>query len=146
MEGLEEFLAKLAKLADVHGSVKAGVLESAKTEDGQDVLDYAPAMEFGIPGRIPARPFLRTTYKEQKQRWLELYAKYMQKGTDAKTALEYVGREMEADIIDKIRSNMRPPNSPAWIKHKMKETPATANNTLMYKGNLVKSIKHEVEG
>lgn len=144
LEGYDELIAKLRKLADARGSVKAGILEGATNDEGTNVLDYAPFLEFGTAG-MPARPFLRTTFAKQKSKWVDIIAKALTVGADPEAALEYAGKEMMADIVDQIKSNMKPPNSPSWVRYKQKHAPANANNTLMFTGTLVHSIAYEVE-
>lgn len=144
LEGYEELIAKLHKLADARGSVKAGILEGATNDEGTNVLDYAPFLEFGTAG-MPARPFLRTTFAKHRSEWVDIIAKALTAGADPETALEYAGTTMQADIVDQIKSNMPPPNSPSWVRYKQKHAPANANNTLMFTGTLVHSIAYEVE-
>lgn len=151
MTGGEAILAKLQKLADARGSVKAGVMEGATSQGGigtdaierTPVLDYAPFLEFGTAG-MPARPFLRTTYVNHKTEWVGIIAKALKGGASPEAALGYAGTQMEADIVDQIKSNMPPPNSPSWVRYKQKYAPANANNTLMFTGTLVHSIHSEV--
>lgn len=143
MTGGEAVLAKLKKLADARGSVKAGVLEGATNAEGTNVLDYAPFLEFGTAG-MPARPFLRTTFANHKTEWMGIIAKALKGGASPEAALGYAGTQMEADIVDQIKSNMPPPNSPSWVRYKLKHAPANANNTLMFTGTLVHSIDYEV--
>lgn len=143
LEGYDELIAKLEKYADAHGSVKAGILEGATNDEGTNVLDYAPFLEFGTAG-MPARPFMRTTFAKHKMEWVDIIAKALKAGYDPETALEYAGGQMKADIVDQIKSNMPPPNSPSWVRYKQKHAAANANNTLMFTGTMVKSIDYEV--
>ena len=151
MVGSEAILAKLQKLADARGSVKAGILENATSQgemgtntiERTSVLDYAPFLEFGTAG-MPARPFLRTTFANHKHEWVEIVAKALKGGAMPDAALEYAGITMVANIVDQIKSNMPPPNSASWVRYKQKHAPANAYNTLMFTGTLVHSIDHEV--
>ena len=151
MTGGEAILAKLQELADARGSVKAGVMEGTTSQgemgtnsiERTPVLDYAPFLEFGT-ARIPSRPFLRTTYANNKKKWVGIIAKALKAGNLPEVALEYAGKEMMADIVEQIKSNMKPPNSPSWVRYKEKHAPANAKNTLMFTGTLVHSIDYEV--
>ena len=64
LEGYDKLIAKLKKLADAHGSVKAGVLEGADNGEGKNVLEYAPIQEFGgsITVTDKMRGFLAANY------------------------------------------------------------------------------------
>ena len=169
LTGGEAILAKLQKLADARGSVKAGILEGATNPDGKDVLDYAPIQEFGgsVPVtdkmrgflaaaygihlrkstatiNIPPRSFLRTTFKEHKDEWVNILARALKAGKGPEEALEYAGIRMQDDIVAQIASNMPPPNSPATDFIKSQVAPANVGRTLMHTGTLVHSIDYEV--
>lgn len=169
LTGGEALLAKLQKLADARGSVRAGVLEGAANADGKSVLEYAPVQEFGghIPVTdrmrgflaanygirlkktttvivIPPRSFLRTTFKEHKDEWIDILARALKAGKEPGVALEYVGIRMQDDIVQQIASNMPPPNSPATDFIKQQVAPANIGRTLMQTGTLVHSIDYEV--
>lgn len=169
MTGGEAILAKLKKLADARGSVKAGILEGATNAAGTDVLTYAPIQEFGgsIPVtekmrgflaanygihlkkstatiNIPPRSFLRTAFKEHKGEWVEILARALQAGKEPEAALEYAGIRMQDDIVAQIASNMPPPNSAATDFIKSQIAPANVGRTLMQTGTLVHSIDYEV--
>ncbi len=164
VSGMEGVLKALEKFKELKGSVKAGVLEGATGDEGKSVLDYAPIQEFGgqIPVtkkmrgflaaafgvhlkktttviNIPSRPFLRSTYAENKEKW-----NAVARGMSASNALEAVGGEMQLDIIEKIKSSMPPPNSPMTTKIKQEKAPAVVGQTLQFSGSLLKSILHEV--
>ena len=144
LEGVDKLIKQLKSLKmSGSGSVKAGVMEGATNSSGVNVLEYAPFLEFGTKN-IPSRPYLRKTFAEHNQDWLELLAKALKGGVSSETALDYVGGEMKADIIDMIKSNMPPANGPEWVKHKLKYAPAVADMTLQYTGTLVHAIDYEV--
>lgn len=169
VRGGETILQHLEELAEAKGLVKAGILEGAANAEGRDVLDYAPVQEFGghiavtpkMRGflsaqygihlkkstthiTIPPRPFMRTTFEEHWQEWVELLAGYLRSGVASEIALEYVGMRMQDDIIAQIASNMPPPNSPATDMIKRREAPANVGRTLMHTGTLAHSIDYEV--
>lgn len=169
IDGMDRILEKLASIAG-DGKVKAGVLEGATNAKGTSVLQYAPIQEFGgiIPVTkkmrgflaavygiylkkttgvisIPSRPFLRTTYEQNADKWVEHLGRAIEAGRSVEDALELVGMEMEDDIINTIKSNLPPPNSEATNKIKAQEAPAALGKTLQFTGTLIHSIKHEVE-
>lgn len=169
LEGGEALLAKLQKLADARGSVRAGVLEGAANADGKSVLEYAPVQEFG--GRIPVtdrmrgflaanygirlkktttaivippRSFLRTAYQEHRGEWFDILARALKAGREPAAALEYAGIRMQDDIVAQIASSMPPANSPATDLIKQQDAPANVGRTLMHTGTLAHSIAYEV--
>lgn len=169
LEGVEVLMAKLQKLANIGGMVKAGVLEGAKNADGKDVLDYASIQEFGGQIKvtdkmrgflavnygihlrkdtthitIPPRSFLRSTYQKHRREWFDIVARAIKEGK-GELALEYAGMRMQDDIIQTIQGNMPPPNSAATTMIKQKIAPAAVGKTLMQTGTLVHSINYEVQ-
>lgn len=92
---------------------------------------------------IPPRPFLRTTYKNNKRKWFHHLCKALIAGRNPQDALELVAIEAKADVVDQIRSNMPPPNSSATMKIKEKFAPG-ALGTLQFTGTLLHSIDYEI--
>lgn len=166
MTGADSIIQQLEKLADAKGLVKAGILEGAQNKD---VLEYAPAQEFGAKIKvtakmrgflaanydihlkastthivIPPRPFMRTTFQQHWREWVEILASALRAGVAAEVALEHVGMRMQDDIIAQILSNMPPPNSAATTMIKQKEAPGAVGRTLYKTGRLAHSIDYQV--
>lgn len=150
-------------------SVKAGVLESATTNNGKSVLDYAPIQEFGgsIPVtkkmryflglhygiwlkkskgsiNIPPRSFMRTTFARQHKKWIAYMGQALKHRTPVETALSLVGRMMKDDIQETIMSNMPPPLSSMTKAIKAIEFPENVDRTLYATGTLVHSIEYQI--
>lgn len=53
---------------------EVGWFESAQYEDGKPVAGVMAAQEFGVSGKIPARPYFRPTAATQKQAWAKTSA------------------------------------------------------------------------
>ena len=97
-------------------------------EDGTPVATIAAIQEFGAPAqKIPPRPFIRPTVKEQKDQWTNIIAKSVPKVVEDKMSafdvLDLVGRVAAADIQTKISSIYSPPLSPITIKRKGSSKP-----------------------
>lgn len=169
MEGAEDIIRQLEKLADVKGTVKAGIMEGS--ENYADVMVYAPVQEFGGKIKvtpkmrgylaynygiylkkstthitIPSRPFMRTTFQRHWKEWAEILTHYLTAGVASETVLELVGRRMEDDIRDQINSNMPPPKSEATrlIESQSDRGPGNLDKTLYESGQMAHSIRYEV--
>ena len=129
--------------------VRAGVLKDARNAEGVRVASYAAYNEYGT-SRIPSRPFMRSTLREQQGAWLKTLSGALASGYPVQEALELVGTQMVADIQAKIRSGMPPENKPSTKARKARSViggskgavmvPKTLNDT----GALLKSIDYEV--
>ena len=146
--------------------VEAGVFGGATDEDGVSVAEYAAYNEYGAPGAgIPKRSFLRSTMESNSDKYRGLLQNAL-KGLASsgaseplRGALDAVGREMETDIIEKIKSNVPPANAPAyaaWKKGRRKvveggkeKKDATDEEkgytgTLMLTGTMLGSVSYEL--
>ena len=105
IKGGDKYKKFLAKMAEIAGGVKAGVLNNATTTDGKSIAEYAVYNEFGT-SRIPARPFMRTVAKEKPKQWIGEMVRHVRgRATDPaiwKQALGVAGESMKADIKDSI--------------------------------------------
>ena len=97
--------------------VKVGWSSEAKYEDGTYVAQIAAIQEFGAPKRsIPPRPFMRPLVRRDSKDWggrLNAALKHYQ--GDAEAALEALGQEIEADLIEEIANVNDPPLSPITL-------------------------------
>jgi len=163
LEGWDAILSRLQRWAG-RGTVKAGVINRP------DVVVYAPIQEFGgsIPVtdkmrgflaanygihlrkstgsiNIPPRSFIRSTYEEHRDEWVENVADALNAGREVDDALDLVGERMEDAIIQKIASGVPPENSAATTVIKQQTAPGAVGRTLQQTGSLVHAISHEVE-
>ena len=131
--------------------VTIGFQEETKTKDemkgtrkkrgGVSMASIAAMNEFGTT-HIPARPFMTTSFDENKQRINNAianeYDKIVLGDSTVKKSLNLIGLEMTRLIQMKIRSIYYPPNSPATIKAKGSSKP------LIDFGQMVQSVRHKV--
>lgn len=136
LKNCKKYIAKVGIIGD----------EGTKAIGKVSVLTYALANEFGT-SRIPARSFLFSTAKEEKNKWAGIiedgYNKLLQGKWEAKAILHKAAIQAKDDVIDKISSNIPPPNSPATIKRKTKGR-GGITRTLIDTGRLRSSINYAV--
>lgn len=120
--------AKMYDVLSVLGSLhsKAGFLPEA----GDSIIMRATANEYGAPG-TPARPFMRRTFDNR----VDHYGRGLMDGLnkflsskdpdriDVTIAFDEVAETAAEDIRDAISTWKEPPNSPATIARKGKNTP-----------------------
>ena len=145
-------LERIAKeLADDSGPrwVAAGILGGATDEDGVSVAEYAAYNEFGTT-EIPKRPFLRTTMAKNGEKYARLLQGALRGLASSGSsepigmALTAVGREMETDVIEQIKSNMPPPNAPATQARKQARPGGGYSGTLLDTGTMLGSVAFEL--
>ena len=145
-------LERIAKeLADDSGPrwVAAGIFGGATNEDGVSVAEYAAYNEYGT-SRIPKRPFLRTTMDKNRDKYKRLLQGAL-KGLASSgasepvgMALTAVGREMETDVIEQIKSNMPPPNAPETRARKEARPGGGYAGTLFDTGTMLGSVSFQL--
>jgi phage gpG-like protein len=140
----QAFTRNLSQLKGV--SIKAGITKRVAniTNDKSDtkLVEYASVNEFGVFGRVPSRPFLRSTFDDKEKKWFgiidsKIESVLTESGGASKTT-EQVGQIMEEAIKGKIKSNIPPPNAPETLANKQ------GSNTLIDTGLMLNSIKYEV--
>jgi HK97 gp10 family phage protein len=131
--------------------VTIGFQEETKTRDetkgtrrkkgGQSMAQIAAMNEFGT-SHIPARPFMRTSFDENRQRIANAisneYDKIVEGTSTVKRSLNLIGLEMTRLIQMKIRAIYYPPNSPATVRAKGSSKP------LIDFGQMIQSVRHKV--
>ena len=129
--------------------VEAGILGGATDEDGVSVAEYAAYNEYGT-SRIPKRPFLRTTMDKNRDKYKRLLQGAL-KGLASSgasepvgMALTAVGREMETDVIEQIKSNMPPPNAPETRARKEARPGGGYAGTLFDTGTMLGSVSFQL--
>ena len=125
--------------------LKVGVLEAATNAKGQKVAEYAAANEFGVPGKIPARPAMGETLDANASKYTEGLGNLLMAGMDPVQAMGQLGEVVRADVVKSIRSWKTPPNKPATVKAKLRKTGGRGGKAPLYEtGAYVGSIAHEV--
>lgn len=141
--GFEKLMGQLRELGG-NPSVYVGVRGKDGNEKppGSDatLVEIAAFNEFGTK-TIPARPFLRSTADENKQRYGDALANAVGETIDGKPvrlAFGKVGEMGVRDVQQKMRNLNTPPNAPSTIQKK------GSSNPLIDKGHLRQSIDWEV--
>ncbi len=176
--GFAKLLTAAERLAEERGMhAKAGVLGAKAKEDhpggeGKKLtnVQLAAVHEFGVPGRIPARPFIQGTFRLHRDEYRaqlrrlagSWFTRAAGKAMELRRALGLMGLKMAADMKDRVLTGagIPPPNAPSTIARKLKKgawkgrSPAeeAANSAagrgprpLVDTGRLVGSISHAVE-
>lgn len=150
IEGGDKYKQFLAKMAEIAGGVKAGILNNATTTDGKSIAEYAVYNEFGTYGRnkIPARPFMRTVAKEKPTQWIGEMVRHVRgRATDPaiwKQALGVAGESMKSDIKDSIQNGAWTPNAEATQEAKKRKGKAEYDHPLMDTGQMIAAVSYEV--
>lgn len=166
-----KFKALLENLAkDVAGShVKVGVLASAPVrEDGgkATMAEIALYNEFGVPGRIPERPFLRMTFAAHREEYQQILGRIlttaMGRGQveigpsrlehDIRTGLGRLGLKVAGHVQAMIHTGAFTPNAPSTAVEKARLGRQNSRGMigpievrpLVNTGTLASSINHEV--
>jgi hypothetical protein len=140
----QEFVRNLSQMKGV--AIKAGITKRVAniTNDKSDakLVEYASINEFGVSGRVPSRPFLRSTFDDKEKKWFDVIDNKIEfvltQPSGASKTTEQVGRIMEEAIKGKIKSNIPPPNAPETLANKQ------GSNTLIDTGLMLNSIEYEV--
>jgi hypothetical protein len=171
-KGWQKLLAAAKRLeADRGVRAKAGIIGAKATEEHEDEdgrpmtnLRLAAIHEFGVPGRIPARPFILGTFAlhraEYRARLRALVGTWFHRATTSgqmplRQALGLLGLKMAADMKNRVvtGAGIPPPNAPSTIRKKLAKgkwnkggaSSGTSPRPLVDTGRLVGSITHAVE-
>lgn len=117
-KAFEQLEIRIKELSGYNG--KVGWLESSKYPDGTPVAMAAASNEFGNPKMsVPARPFIRPTIIEQKDKWLQMAksgAKAILGGKEnGESVMTKIVIQAQSDIRKKIASITSPPLSPITL-------------------------------
>lgn len=107
------------------------------TTSNESAVMVAAVHEFGSEdGTIPERSYLRSTVKEQNNKYLRLFSKVVNKGIRERREPEFakVGEQAVTDVKRKIRSRIPPALKAATIARKGSSSP------LIDTGQLIGSI------
>lgn len=147
IKGGDKYKKFLAKMAEIAGGVKAGILNNATTTDGKSIAEYAVYNEFGT-SRIPARPFMRTVAKSEPKKWVGTMVGHIRgRATDPaiwKQALGVAGESMKSDIKDSIQNGSWTPNAPATVRAKARKGKVEPDHPLIDTGQMIAAVSYEV--
>ena len=140
---LKAALAEIGSRIRSAKEVEVGFIDRATYPDGTPVALVAAANEFGT-AKIPPRPFFRNMIRENSSKWpVNLKTALKETGYDAATSLGQLGKEIEDELQDSIRSNTPPPNSESTLKSKAKRH--ASPRTLIDSGDMLNTVKHNVK-
>ena len=149
ISGGDKYKKFLAKMSEIAGGVKAGILNNATTTDGKSIATYAAYNEFGgANNHPPSRPFMRTVAKERPKVWVgQMVAKIRGNATKPeawKGALVLAGESMKADIKDSIQNGAWTPNAEATVNAKRRKGKVEPDHPLMDTGQMLAAVSYEV--
>ena len=139
--GFDRIMAAIPELRGA--TVDIGIQEDAGVaEDGTTVAEYAFYNEFGTEN-IPARPFMRGTADEQRNRWYNFAERSLNLVIEGKLgltpALNMIGERAADDTRQYAVKLSTPPNADSTIAAK------GSSNPLVDTGRMVQSIRHVVK-
>lgn len=145
---------KINQLSSVE-KIQAGVKENETYENGVSLSKVMLCNEFGT-SKIPSRPALRITIKDNLEEWYNILIKELEKEKTLLQASHVIGLKMKADIIKSISSDIPPVNSLTTLiayrkylqgkklsKNKVVQG-VLDKKTLIFTGKLVKSMTYQV--
>jgi hypothetical protein len=139
---------------------KVGWFRGSTYETGEYVAAIAAQNEYGNPNkRIPARPFMRPTIREQQSKWLAFAAKLSGQVLEGKLfahdAMESIASCAKNDILKKIESIYEPALAQRTInarleryshKGRLKHNQARSiTKPLVDTGHMIATLTHTVE-
>ena len=138
-----ELLEKSVKDTYIRVGILRGLGEHPKADAGQTLAEIAFWNEFGTV-HIPARPFLRSTLKENrdvyKNEFKNILKAVLNRKVTGETAIGLLALRIATDIQNTITTLIDPPNSPVTIALKQGK-----QNPLIDSGIMRQSISWELE-
>lgn len=120
---------------------KTEVKGQREKKGGVFMAQIAAENEFGTK-KIPARPFMRTSFDENRERIIKgvitQYQMVQDGKKDADQALGAIGEGIVSLIKQKIRAIVTPPNSPRTIQLKGSSKP------LIDFGQMINSVRYKI--
>lgn len=174
IEGGDKYKKFLAKMAEIAGGVKAGILEGATNKAGDaNIAAYAVWNEFGVPRipvtpkmraymhyngvhlkkdttfiSIPPRPFMRTVAKNEPKKWIGTMVGHIRGRASNpaiwKEALGKAGEQMMRDIQNSIQNGSWVPNAPLTVKWKAEKGKSQPDKPLFDTGAMFAAVKFQV--
>jgi phage gpG-like protein len=142
-EAIRKSVNELRSKSQPFVSVGVQGSKASASRGGINNATLAAIHEFGTEnGHIPARSFLRSTFREQRTAMLsitkELYFQVIFKKISMEKALAVIGEKFVSEIKAKITAGIDPPNAESTIARKGSSTP------LVDTGQLINSISYKV--
>jgi len=147
--GAKALLRRASELA-ARRHVRVGILadepkkEHAGENAGVTLLEVAAAHEFGVPGHIPQRSFIRATVDEKREEITALQVKLARLALAGKltvdAALDQLGAKVAGMCQNRIAEGLEPALAQETIDRKGSSTP------LVDTGQLRSSITWKVDG
>jgi len=137
---LDQFIGTVATIGDEQ--VRVGVPSNLAYPNGTPVILVAAVHEFGVPGKVPERPFLRNAIAEgaevlNKINESNLKCVFLQ-NLPVTVSLDRLGMKASSLVQQFIRAGAFQSLDPATIKAK------GSSKALIDTGLLIQSITHEV--
>lgn len=118
-EGLQRKLAELAAGLETAAEVRVGFLEGATYPNGTPVALVAASHNYGVPGKLPARPFFSRMVQKEQDGWPALIEDGLKRSRmDARGALEFAGRIMVEQVQASILAGGFAPLAESTIARK----------------------------
>jgi phage gpG-like protein len=140
---LSSLEAKLREMGKIRTYVGVPASKNQRNDEtGISNAEIAAAHEFGVPGHIPERSFLRSTVEENKEKAAAFLAKNILETLltdgDKTTPFALLGEKMAGEVKRKIQTGIDPALNPKTIERKGSSKP------LIDTGQLLQSITYEV--
>lgn len=140
--GLKALEARIREMGKKKVVVGVPSATNGVRDDGLSNATIAAAHEFGVPGHIPERSFLRSTLGENKGKATGLLIRELKadisQGDFSGRAFAIVGEKLSGEVKRKIQSGINPELDPKTVARKRSSKP------LIDTGNLLQSITYEV--
>lgn len=125
------------------GVCRVGFFSASKYESTLPVAQVAWWNEFGVPNRIPARPFMRPVMHQNRAKIISnlrsRYQKALKDNENTLKVLHQTGEEVKGMIETQISNTWEPPNAPSTQKKKGKNAPL--RDTLV----MLHSVRYQAE-
>lgn len=140
--GLKALEVRIREMGKKKVVVGVSAATNGVRDDGLSNATIAAAHEFGVPGHIPERSFLRSTLNENKDKATKLLIRELKgdisQGDFSGRAFAIVGENLSGEVKRKIQSGIEPALDPETVRRKGSSKP------LIDTGNLLQSITYEV--
>lgn len=139
---LEQFIGTVQKVGDEQ--VRVGIPTNLSYPNGTPVILVAAVHEFGVPGKVPERPFLRNAIAEGAAVLNKVNASNLAEIFNSKmqvtVGLERLGLKASSLVKQFIRNGEFQSLSPDTVKAK------GSSKALIDTGLMIQSVTHEVVG
>lgn len=138
-KGYERLVPALFGLDGANLSVEVGIIDDGPALDGgASLAEIAAVQEFGSSdGRIPARPFLRTTFDGRKGLLRAAVSAALRRAIDgtlpltAEGILGAAGDALAGAVRETISAGIGPANAPSTLRRKRGSTPLIDTGRLL---------------